>query len=110
MGSSGTKTREREVVEEPENGGAMCPAPETMACNNEQCQGLGEASAIAAVVFWSVLLLALLVCLALCCCCCYRKRILSRTFKRDINNDYGIYPENGDDVVIEAVDRNAEYK
>ena len=36
--------------------------------------------------------------------------ILSRTFKRDINNDYGIYPENGDDVVMEAVDRNNEYE
>ena len=36
--------------------------------------------------------------------------ILSRTFKRDINNDYGIYPENGDDVVMEAVDRNTEYE
>ena len=36
--------------------------------------------------------------------------ILSRTFKRDIDNDYGIYPENGDDAVMEAVDRNAEYE
>ena len=27
--------------------------------------------------------------------------ILSRTFKRDINNDYGIYPENRDNVVME---------
>ena len=36
--------------------------------------------------------------------------ILSRTFKRDINNDYGIYPENGDNVVMEAVDRNTEYE
>ena len=36
--------------------------------------------------------------------------ILSHTFKRDINNDYGIYPENGDDVVMEAVDRNNEYE
>ena len=36
--------------------------------------------------------------------------ILSRTFKRDINNDYGIYPENGDDVVMEAVDRNPDYE
>ena len=35
--------------------------------------------------------------------------ILSVTFKRDINNDYGIYPESGD-VVIEAVDRNFEYE
>ena len=31
--------------------------------------------------------------------------ILSITFKRDINNDYGIYPESGD-VVMEAVDRS----
>ena len=31
-------------------------------------------------------------------------------FKRDINNDYGIYPENGDDIVMEAVDRNTEYE
>ena len=35
--------------------------------------------------------------------------ILSVTFKRDINNDYGIYPESGD-VVMEAVDRNDEYE
>ena len=36
--------------------------------------------------------------------------ILSRYFKRDINNDYGIYPENGDDIMMEAVDRNSEYE
>ena len=36
--------------------------------------------------------------------------ILSRTFKDDINNDYGIYSENGDYVVMEAVDRNTEYE
>ena len=36
--------------------------------------------------------------------------ILSRTFKDDINTDYGIYPENGDNVVMEAVDRNTEYE
>ena len=36
--------------------------------------------------------------------------ILSRTFKDDINNEYGIYPENGDDIVMEAVDRNTEYE
>ena len=36
--------------------------------------------------------------------------ILSRTFKRDINTDYGIYPENPDDIVMEAVDRNFEYE
>ena len=35
--------------------------------------------------------------------------ILSVTFKRDINNDYGIDPESGD-VVMEAVDRNDEYE
>ena len=35
--------------------------------------------------------------------------ILSRYFKDDINNDYGIYPD-GDDVVMEAVDRNSEYE
>ena len=36
--------------------------------------------------------------------------ILSRTFKRDINNDYGDYAVNGDDIVMEAVDRNSEYE
>ena len=36
--------------------------------------------------------------------------ILSRTFKDDINTDYGIYSENGDDFVMEAVDRNTEYE
>ena len=35
--------------------------------------------------------------------------ILSVTFKRDVNTDYGIYPESGD-VVMEAVDRNTEYE
>ena len=34
----------------------------------------------------------------------------SRFFKTDINNDYGIYPENGDYVVVEAVDRNTNYE
>ena len=34
----------------------------------------------------------------------------SQTFKDDINIDYGIYPENGDDIVMEAVDRNTEYE
>ena len=43
-------------------------------------------------------------------CNTVQRWILSRTFKRDINNDYGIYPENGDDVVMEAVDRNTEYE
>ena len=36
--------------------------------------------------------------------------ILSGTFKRDINTDYGIYLENGDNIVMEAVDRNIEYE
>ena len=35
--------------------------------------------------------------------------ILSVTFKRNVNNDYGIYPESGD-IVMEAVDRNDEYE
>ena len=35
--------------------------------------------------------------------------ILSRTFKRDINNDYGMYPESGD-IVMEGVHRNDEYE
>ena len=35
--------------------------------------------------------------------------ILSRTFKDDINTDYGIYPESGD-IVMEVVDRNTEYE
>ena len=33
----------------------------------------------------------------------------SHSVKKDINNDYGIYPENGE-VVMEAVDRNTEYE
>ena len=36
--------------------------------------------------------------------------ILSRTFKNDINTDYGIYTENGEDIVMEAVDQNFEYE
>ena len=36
--------------------------------------------------------------------------ILSRTFKDDINNDYRIYPENEDDIMMEVVDRNLEYE
>ena len=36
--------------------------------------------------------------------------ILSHSFKRDINTDYGIYPENGNDIVMEAVDQNFEYE
>ena len=43
-------------------------------------------------------------------CNIVQRWILSRTFKRDINNDYGIYPEEGDYVVMEAVDRNNEYE
>ena len=36
--------------------------------------------------------------------------ILSRTFKDDINKDYGIYSENRDDIVMEAIDQNTEYE
>ena len=36
----GTKTISREVVQEPEHGGALCPAlEETMVCNTEECTG-----------------------------------------------------------------------
>ena len=36
----GTKTRAREVVEEPMNGGAACPdLEETETCNTDQCEG-----------------------------------------------------------------------
>ena len=35
--------------------------------------------------------------------------ILSRTFKDDINTDYGIYSESGY-AVMEAVDLNTEYE
>ena len=35
--------------------------------------------------------------------------ILSHSFKDDVNTDYGIYPE-GEDVVMEVVDRNTEYE
>ena len=38
------------------------------------------------------------------------RRTLSRTFKDDINTDYGIYPDNGEEVVMEAVDQNTEYE
>ena len=41
--------------------------------------------------------------------CIVQRWILSITFKRDVNNDYGIYPESGD-VVMEVVDQNAEYE
>ena len=37
------------------------------------------------------------------------RRILSTSFKNDVNNDYGIYPESGD-AVMEAVDQNTEYQ
>ena len=38
--NGGTKTREREVVQEPENGGASCPAlEETADCNTQGCPG-----------------------------------------------------------------------
>ena len=43
-------------------------------------------------------------------CNTLQRWILSRTFKDDINNEYGIYPENMDDVVMEAVDQNTEYE
>ena len=37
---NGTKTRKREVVKEPENGGASCPdLEETEVCNTDQCKG-----------------------------------------------------------------------
>ena len=36
--------------------------------------------------------------------------ILSRSFKRDINNDYRIYSENKNDIVMEAVDQNTKYE
>ena len=39
--NGGTKTRAREVVEEPENGGAACPhLEETETCNTDQCKGI----------------------------------------------------------------------
>ena len=37
------------------------------------------------------------------------RSIHSRSVKKDINNDYGIYPESGD-VVMEVVDKNTEYE
>ena len=38
--NGGTKTRAREVVEEPENGGTACPhLEETETCNTDQCEG-----------------------------------------------------------------------
>ena len=38
--NGGTKTTERDVVQEPENGGAACPAlDKTMACNTHGCPG-----------------------------------------------------------------------
>jgi len=125
-GGNGTRTKAREVVKEPQNGGAACPElEETEVCITDKCEGttteseetlkptqapetgLGETGTIAIAVSGWILLLALLICLALFCC---RRWILSRTFKDDVNNDYGIYPENGDNVVMEAVDRNTEYE
>ena len=39
-GGDGTKTRAREVVQEPANGGAQCPdLEETETCNSDQCPG-----------------------------------------------------------------------
>ena len=39
--NGGTKTRSREVVQEPMNGGAMCPSlEETETCNIGQCEGI----------------------------------------------------------------------
>ena len=36
----GTKTSERDVIKEPENGGAACPhLEETETCNTDQCEG-----------------------------------------------------------------------
>ena len=43
-------------------------------------------------------------------CNIVQRWILSRTFKDDINTDYGIYPDNGDYIVMEAVDQNTEYE
>ena len=38
--NNGTKTRARAVVEEPENGGVMCPdLEETETCNTDHCEG-----------------------------------------------------------------------
>jgi len=78
--------------------------------------GLGDAGKITITItdlillmlaiFGSILLLTLLICLA---CFCYRRSIHSRSVKKDINNDYGIYPESGD-VVMEVVDKNTEYE
>ena len=40
-----------------------------------------------------------------------KRWILSHTFKDDINNDYGIYPENEEeDIVMEVVDHNTNYE
>ena len=36
--------------------------------------------------------------------------MLSRYFKADINTDYGIYSETGEEAVVEVVDQNAEYE
>jgi len=77
--------------------------------------GLGEAGTITIritdlvlilAIPGSLLLLALLICLTLFF---LRRRILSTSFKNDVNNDYGIYPESAD-AVMEVVDQNAEYQ
>merc|ERR1712032_24982 len=81
-------------------------APETSKTTPSPGKSFGETGTIAITVTCSLLLLALLIGLTLFCC---RRWILSVTFKRDVNTDYGIYPESGD-VVMEAVDRNTEYE
>merc|ERR1712200_62930 len=43
----GTKTRGRGVVQEAENGGAVCPAlEEEESCNTDQCPGTTDANSI----------------------------------------------------------------
>jgi len=81
---------------------------EVEGCIEDNCPGMvGETVIITIAVTSSLLLLSLLICLAILCC---RRWIHSRFIKTDINNDYGIYPENGDYVVAEAVDRNTNYE
>ena len=36
--------------------------------------------------------------------------ILSRTFKDDMNTEYGVYSDNGDYTVTEVIDQNGEYE
>merc|ERR1712032_1050443 len=100
-----------ETTSSPEAGTSTEESAETLNTTEAQetaettsSPGFGETGTIAIVVFCSLLLLANLICLLLFCC---RRWILSVTFKRDINNDYGLYPESGD-VVMEAVDQNDE--